>query len=209
MATGIAASMASISGTMTSREIAELTGKDHRNVLADIRKMLQELGLSIADFSAVYKDQQFIDRPCFALPKRETMILTSGYSIKQRAAIIDRWQALEQQTMPALPKTFAEALRVAADLAEHKAHVEAQLALAAPKVAALERITASDGELCLQAAGKVLQQPPNKFIQWMRSSRWIYKRPGGTTQCFVTPKGLVRLAKILGVSLDGDLFAGT
>ncbi len=29
--------------TMTSREIAELTGKEHRNVLADIRKMLLEL----------------------------------------------------------------------------------------------------------------------------------------------------------------------
>ncbi|EON1489069.1 Rha family transcriptional regulator, partial [Shigella flexneri] len=28
---------------MTSVEIAELTGKEHRNVLRDIRKMLEEL----------------------------------------------------------------------------------------------------------------------------------------------------------------------
>lgn len=38
-----------------------------------------------------------------------------------RAKIIDRWMELERQaaqTVPAIPKTFAEALRLAADQAE-------------------------------------------------------------------------------------------
>jgi len=81
--------------TMTSREIAELTGKDHKHVLTDIRKMLEELGIDSAGFSAEYKDTTGRMLPAFGLPKRETMILVSGYSITMRAKIIDRWQELE------------------------------------------------------------------------------------------------------------------
>jgi phage regulator Rha-like protein len=83
--------------TMTSREIAELTGKEHKNVLADIRLMLEELGLTSADFSADLPDAYGRSQPGFTLPKRETYILITGYSVTMRAKIIDRWQELEAQ----------------------------------------------------------------------------------------------------------------
>ena len=41
--------------SMSSLEIAELTGKEHRNVMSDIRKMLDELSIDAAKFSATYK----------------------------------------------------------------------------------------------------------------------------------------------------------
>ena len=81
--------------TMSSREIAELTGKDHKNVLADIREILDTLLINCADFSAQYKDASGKMNPMFVLPKRETLILVSGYSVAMRAKIIDRWQELE------------------------------------------------------------------------------------------------------------------
>lgn len=83
--------------TMTSREIAELTGKDHRHVLADIRKMFEDLGETSAGFSADLPDAYGRPQPAFNLPKRETYILITGYSVTMRAKIIDRWQELEAQ----------------------------------------------------------------------------------------------------------------
>ena len=90
--------------TMTSREIAELTGKEHRNVLRDIRTMLTELygeaGLPSFEHTQT-NPQNGQSYPIFNLPKRETLILVSGYNVGMRAKIIDRWQELEAQ--PAKP----------------------------------------------------------------------------------------------------------
>lgn len=81
--------------TMSSLVIAELTGKEHKNVLADIRKMLNELEINAANFSATFKAGKNNTYEYFNLPKRETLILIGGYSVKLRTAIIDRWQELE------------------------------------------------------------------------------------------------------------------
>lgn len=92
--------------TMSGREIAELTGKEHKNVLADIRKVLEELGKAAADFSATAQ----VPGPSgstrrvevYNLPKRETLILVSGYSVAMRAKIIDCRQELEAGAPPVL-----------------------------------------------------------------------------------------------------------
>ena len=86
--------------TMTSREIAELTGKEHRNVLRDIRTMLTELygEAGLPSFEHTHTNEQNGQSyPIFNLPKRETLILVSGYNVGMRAKIIDRWQELEAQ----------------------------------------------------------------------------------------------------------------
>jgi hypothetical protein len=108
--------------TMSSREIAELTGKRHDNVLSDARKMLEDLGLRSTDFSGDLPDAYGRMQPAFKLPKRECLILVSGYSVELRARIIDRWQELEQaalstpkqapQALPG-PKVFTDFFRVA------------------------------------------------------------------------------------------------
>lgn len=81
--------------TMSSREIAELTGKRHRDVLRDIRRMLGELGLAERNFARGYLDANGQERPEFALPKHLTLTLTSGYATVMRHRIVTRWMALE------------------------------------------------------------------------------------------------------------------
>ena len=77
---------------MSSCEIAELTGKEHKNVLADIRLMLNGLGIQSAEFSADYKDTRGRVQECFNLPKDLTLTLVTGYDVVRRHRINQCWR---------------------------------------------------------------------------------------------------------------------
>jgi phage regulator Rha-like protein len=83
---------------MSSREIAELTGKRHDNVTADIRSMLDQLGLTSPEFSGHLPDGYGRPQPVFNLPKDLTITLISGYSVPMRHKIVTRWLELEAAT---------------------------------------------------------------------------------------------------------------
>ena len=118
--------------TMSSREIAEYTGKEHKHVRRDIRNMFEELELNESNFGHIYLDSRNRKQTEYLLNRELTDCLLTGYSPKARLAVIKRWHELEQ-TQPKLPTTFAEALQLAADQAK-------QLELAAPKVAFVDNL---------------------------------------------------------------------
>ncbi|WP_080268049.1 Rha family transcriptional regulator [Pseudomonas tremae] len=80
---------------MSSLEIAELTGKQHGNVIRDIRNMLTDLGSTELSFEASYRDSTGRSLPCFNLDRHHTECLLTGYSAKMRMAVIKRWHELE------------------------------------------------------------------------------------------------------------------
>lgn len=82
--------------TMSSREIAQLTGKRHDNVKRDIETMLSALEINALKFEHIYRDGRNRKQSEHLLPKRETLILISGYSAPLRAKIVDRWIELEE-----------------------------------------------------------------------------------------------------------------
>lgn len=91
--------------TMSSREIAELTGKRHDHVIRDIEKMLNGLELDGPNFGGVYIDAKGERRKCYNLNKELTYTLMAGYNVKLRNAIIKRWMELEEASQPvAMPK---------------------------------------------------------------------------------------------------------
>ena len=87
--------------TISSLEIAELTGKRHDNILRDIEEQIGEvLGKSsLLKFEEIYKDARNRGYKSYRLPKREALILISGYNVKLRAKIIDRLEYLENQIL--------------------------------------------------------------------------------------------------------------
>ena len=98
-----------ITRTMSSLEIAKLTGKPHNDVLKDIRRILEEVEIGLGQFSRSYLSEQNKSLPCFELPRRECDLVIAGYSAKYRLAIIDRWQELEAKQMPTM-LDYAKAL---------------------------------------------------------------------------------------------------
>jgi len=87
--------------TMSSKEVAELTGKQHTNVLRDVRKMLQELddsNLSHKEYQELTDSRGYTQE--FLLNEELTLTLVSGYNVKMRNAIIRRWKELEAGKQP-------------------------------------------------------------------------------------------------------------
>lgn len=111
--------------TMSSREIAELTGKAHKHVLADIRSMLSDLEIDWAEFSAQYTDATGRALPCFLLNRDLTDTLLTGYSAKMRLAVIRRWRELET-SQPQRLLTTMELLQIAMDSEQKRIAAESE-----------------------------------------------------------------------------------
>jgi len=169
--------------TMSSRDIARLCEKEHRNVMADIRTMYEALNIHSAEFSAQYKDSTGRTLPCFNLPRRECDILIAGYNIRYRAAIVDRWRELESNA-PALPdfSNPAIAARAWADEMERKQVALSLLEQAKPAIEFVDRyVTAETGSKGFRQVAKLLGVNEFKFRAFLEEKGIMYKLGGEWT----------------------------
>lgn len=97
---------------MSSLEIAEVTGKEHKNVMRDIQTLLRQ-GVDKLNFERIsYKDSMNRVRDAYQLTYKGVLILASGYNPVLREKIINRWEELEtgkdepkfSQQSPSQPK---------------------------------------------------------------------------------------------------------
>ena len=87
--------------SLTSLEIAEVTGKPHNDVLKAIRKMEPAwLKVNGSNFRLVdYKDSKGELRPCYSLSKTECLYIATKFNDEARAKLVIRWQQLEQERL--------------------------------------------------------------------------------------------------------------
>lgn len=102
---------------MSSREIAEITGKRHDNVMRDIRNMEPAWEkVNALKFELVeYVDKKGEKRLEYQLDKREVLYVATKWNDEIRARIILRWEELENnlnsnQNVISLPQNYEEAL---------------------------------------------------------------------------------------------------
>jgi len=91
---------------MTSLDLAELTGKEHKHIMRDIReeinKLGKELGESIFGLSS-YKTLQNKELPCYTFGRKGAMQLALKYDATARFKVIERIEQLEKQQQPKTP----------------------------------------------------------------------------------------------------------
>lgn len=170
--------------TMSSLQIAEITGKPHRNVTGDIARILVEAGIDAQGFLHTYRDSQNREQPCYHLPRFECDLVVSGYSVQYRAAIIRRWHALEAKETHRDPMDILKdpaAMRgLLLTYSEKVIALETTVSNLTPKAAALDLIAGTEGRMNITTAAKTLQIAPSKLFTFLDSNGWTYRRAGNS-----------------------------
>jgi len=164
--------------TMSSREIADICEARHNDVIATIERLINEGVLRLGRNTARAHQADGGGRPTmvYDLAKRDCLIVISGYSAALRAKIIDRWMELEAAALaPALPQSFADALRLAADQQDVIAAQAEQLAAAAPAVEFVERYADSTGTKGFRQVAKLLNAKENAFREFLIDQKILYR----------------------------------
>lgn len=164
--------------TMSSLDIAKITGKRHPDVTRDIVAMLLDLKVDVSTFAHIYRDSMKREQKEYLLDREHTDCLLTGYSAEMRMKVIRRWRELEEKAADAgrVPTNFLEALRLAADQVEQNQHLKLVILAQTPKVEALNRLANTRGSLCITDAAKHLGISPLQLFAWMSTNRWIYRR---------------------------------
>ncbi len=109
--------------TMTSREIAELTGKRHDSVIRTISTLISSSIIQQPQIVEVKNHQGQTVKECVFSGdqgKRDTLVLVARLSPEFTAAIVDRWQELESIDKPSIPQTYIQALEALVESEKQK-----------------------------------------------------------------------------------------
>ena len=103
---------------MTSLQIAEITGKAHKDIMRAIRNMepawekVQERKFALMQEEIEISNGGHKMRPYYSLNKEECLYIATKFNDEARAKLIKRWKELEEQHQkPSVPQNYLEALK--------------------------------------------------------------------------------------------------
>lgn len=174
-----------------SVKVARVFEKQHKNVMKSIRNILgsaQNLANQNWFYETTYTDAQGKRQPMFLMNRDGfsllTMSLTGEKAMAFKVAFIEQFNRMEQAikelapATPAIPQTFAQALRLAAEQAETIEAQQKLLEAQAPKVAFATAIINSPSSCGIDELAKLLKQNgidmgEIRLFQWLREKGYL------------------------------------
>ena len=170
---------------MSSREIANLTEKQHAHICRDIRRMLEDLEINFptksddpkmdhpnqSEFKVIYDNRNYMSE--ILLNFELTMTLIAGYNVVLRNRIIKRWQELElQQQQIQLAKQNNQILTLENKLQD----TQIKLQDAQIKACQFDALVAQSGFLNFRKVAKELELNERSLKSWLIQNDWISLR---------------------------------
>jgi len=169
--------------TMSSKEISAITGKEHSNVLRDIRVMIEDLQKGDSDLNP--NDYQLITLTNgmtgeIMLNQDLSLCLGAGYNVILRMKIIKRWKELEN-TKPTYEMALA-VMGVEDNLIPQIAKVYYERDEMKPKVIAFENVIDSQNTYTLDSISDILNIGRTTLSKILEQKKWkTIKETNGTS----------------------------
>lgn len=158
--------------------VAEVFGKEHKNVMRDIEKQIWKLEegkqqkFNKLNFERIfYKDSMNRDREKFLLSEDAFTLIAMSYTTVEamimKVKFIQEFKRIKEELMsltPKLPQTFSEALRLAADLQD-------EIERNKPKIEKHDRFLSGENLQKVGDVAKVLKVGRNKLFELLRTKK--------------------------------------
>lgn len=174
----------------TSRLIAQKFGKRHSDVMRAIKNLeisedFRQRNFALVSFSNLQNPSPIIgEEKYYVISKDGFSLLVMGFTgkeaIKFKIAFIEAFNRMEEalRSQIAIPKTFSEALELAAKQAREIEEKERIISKQAPKVLFAESVEASEQSVLVSELAKILKQNgieigQNRLFEWLRKHGYL------------------------------------
>ena len=155
---------------VSSRKVAEIFEKEHRRVLQDIRELSCGDDFRLHNFvQSSYINSQDKEQPEYLMTRDGFTLLAMGFTgskaMQWKIKYIETFNRMEAElsTPFAIPKTYAEALHLAAELEDKRLILEAKIEQDAPYTALGKTITASHDCITVAEFVPIMKQAGIKY----------------------------------------------
>ncbi len=179
--------------TMSSREIAELTGKRHDHVLRDCDTLNENYTkLPLPKLEEGYYTHPNTGKQQhreYLLTKMQTFDLLTGYSTELRIKINRRWEELEKKNKLPAP-TRKQLAQWVIDLEEQNEKAQRKINSLTPKAMLMDRVMDSETLIDVGQAAKILKLPfgRNTLFRKLREKGIFFKDRNEPLQYYIDRK---------------------